>query len=133
MKEQSPPRRPSRAIRRQLLVGSLGLGLLILLAGASLVWQVNRLDRAVAEFQAASERATAATVIQRDSAELSATITRLLPVENAAAFEDAVSGVLDQVRQGLRDLTGVMGGDQSHCQDHDQPGGMPPERLAGHG
>jgi GAF domain-containing protein/CheY-like chemotaxis protein/HAMP domain-containing protein len=120
MREPTPPRRSSRAIRRQLVLGSLGLGLLLILAGGILFWQVNRLNQAVAEFQSASERATTATVIQRDSAELGATITRLLPAEgaqtsaegvgNADAFEAAVTGVLDKMRTGLDDLTGAMSG-----------------------
>ncbi len=94
MSEISPQVQPRRSIRRLLIVGSTGVSLLMLLAGSVLLWQVNRLSIAAAAFQQANAQAKAALKAQQASTDLIATVSQLLPLEDAEIFEAELSDVL---------------------------------------
>ena len=107
MPEFSSRDRPRRTIRQQLLLGNIAITALLLLAGGILIWQVNRLAQAAGIFQVASNRAKIALEIHQDSTQLIATISRLLPLEEAAAFETEVTTALDALRESSADLTAI--------------------------
>lgn len=99
---------PRRNIRQRLILGNLAIALLLILAGLIVVWQVDRLDSAVNDQQAARNRATAAFNVRQDSTQLMATISRLLPLEDSAAFEEQVGRDLEALKashSNLADLT----------------------------
>jgi GAF domain-containing protein len=99
---------PRRSIRQRLILGNIAIALLLILAGLIVVWQVDRLNLAVNDQQAARNRATAAFNVRQDSTQLMATISRLLPLEDSAAFEDQVGRDLEALKashSALADLT----------------------------
>ena len=101
-------KRPRLTIRQRLVWGGIGIGALVWLAGGIVIWQVNRLTDAVGVLQQAQQRAAAALEVRRNSADLIAVVSRLLPIEDAAAFESQVTPILDVLRYsnaGLAALT----------------------------
>lgn len=91
-------------IRQRLVWGGISIGALVLLAGGIVIWQVNRLTDAVAVLQQAQQRAAAALEVRRYSTDLIAVISRLLPIEDAVAFETQVAPTLDALRYSNADL-----------------------------
>ncbi len=97
--EFSAPDRPRRTIRQRLVWGNIVICLLLLLAGSIAIWQINRLTDAVGVLQVARERATTALKVHQNSTQLIAIISRLLPVEDAVAFETEVAEALDVLKE----------------------------------
>ncbi|MCB8966410.1 MAG: GAF domain-containing protein [Ardenticatenaceae bacterium] len=100
-------RSPNRTIRQRLMVGNFVLGLLLLLAGLIVIWQVNRLATAVASLQQASARVTTALEVRQDSTYLIAIVSQLLPTEDAILFENDVAGALNTLRNSYEDLSAL--------------------------
>jgi len=98
---------PRRSIRQRLILGNIAIALLLILAGLIVVWQVDRLNSAVNDQQAARNRATAAFNVRQDSTQLMATINRLLPLEDSAAFEEQVGRDLEALKASHSDLAGL--------------------------
>ena len=101
-------KRSRLTIRQRLVWGGVGIGALVLLAGGIVIWQVNRLTDAAGVLQQAQQRAVAALEVRRYSADLIAVISRLLPVQDAAAFETQVATILDVMRVSNADLAALM-------------------------
>jgi len=101
-------KRSRLTIRQRLVWGGVGIGALVLLAGGIVIWQVNRLTDAAGVLQQAQQRAVAALEVRRYSADLIAVISRLLPVQDAAAFETQVAPILDVLRVSNADLAALM-------------------------
>ncbi len=97
-------RRPQRTIRQQFIWSNVTIGVLILLAGGIVTWQVNRLVSAVSVLQVAREGAVVAFDVRQNSTQLISTINRLLPVEDAATFETDVSTTLAALRKSYVQL-----------------------------
>jgi GAF domain-containing protein len=95
---------PRRSIRQRLVLGNTAIALLLILAGLIVVWQVDRLNSAVNDLQTARDRATAALNVRQDSTQLMATISRLLPLEDSAAFQEQVGRDLDSLKASHLDL-----------------------------
>ncbi|MBN2556029.1 MAG: GAF domain-containing protein [Anaerolineales bacterium] len=94
----SAPFRSSRRIRQQLLFGNLVIALLLLLAMAILVNQVQRLGQASQILEVSNARAQAAFEIEQSSSMLTENINRLVAVEDASAFEQEVNTALEELR-----------------------------------
>ncbi len=107
MAEFTSPGPARRAIRQRLIWGDIAIGLLLLLASGIVIWQVNNLTDAVGTLQVAGERAITALEVRRDSTDLIAAISRLLPVEDAAAFQTQVATTLDALKQSHADLVAL--------------------------
>ncbi len=104
MADDTSTARPRRTIRQRIIQGNIIIGLLLVVAGAIAIWQVNRLTAAVRVLQIARERAVVASQVRQDSTDLIAAIGRLLPVEDEAAFEAEVGTTLDALRESSTHL-----------------------------
>jgi len=101
------PDRPRRTIRRRILPRGFALAFLFLLAGAISMWQVNRLADAVDVLQVARERAVAAFEVRQYSTTLIAAVGRLLPAEDALAFNAEVGAALGALRTSHAELAAL--------------------------
>jgi GAF domain-containing protein/HAMP domain-containing protein len=95
---------PRRTIRQRIIQGNIIIGVLLVVAGIIAIWQVNRLAAAVRVLQVARERAVVASQVRQDSTDLIAAIGRLLPVEEAGAFEAEVGTAVDALRESSTKL-----------------------------
>jgi len=98
------PLRRARRIRQQLLTGNLVIGILLLLASLILVGQVRRLTQAAQVLEVSSARAKTAFEIEMYSSMLTEEINQLVAVEDASAFEEAVSTALEELRPRSAEL-----------------------------
>jgi PAS domain S-box-containing protein len=96
--------RPRYTIRQQFVWLSIVIGILILLAGSIVVWQVNQLASAVNDLRVARELATSALGVRQDSTHLIATVNRLLPVEHSDLFEAGVTDSLEELQESYANL-----------------------------
>lgn len=110
--QRIPPRSSSGTIRRRIIVGNGIVGFLLLLAGLISVWQVARLATAVEDLQRVARNVAAVSEVRHQSLTVYATVNRLLPGEDAAAFGLQVGDALAelsasqaQMRVQLADVT----------------------------
>lgn len=96
--------RPQTSLRRRILFGNALLALLLLVAGGIVVVQVERLVSAVQTLEEARVHVDAAVNIRQETTDLLATVTRLLPDEDADAFSSEVSARLEALRASQQEL-----------------------------
>ncbi len=97
-------RQSQNTIRRQLVWGNVGIAVLIFFTGVILLWQINRLNNAVHLLQLTQARALAALEVSQNSTQLLATVSRVLPLEDADLFQNDVSVVLNDLQKSYTDL-----------------------------
>jgi GAF domain-containing protein/HAMP domain-containing protein len=93
------PKPTPRTLRQQLVRQNVAIAILLLLAAATIVWQVNRLAAAAAVLQQSSQRVTVVLDVRQDSTALIAAVSRLLPLEDSTLFSGEVSAMLDALRE----------------------------------
>lgn len=91
-------------IRQQLTIGNIVIMLLLLFAGVMLFWQINVLINAINVLQISQSRALSALEVKQASTQVSATINRLLPLEDSELFQKELSADL----QNLRDASSTL-------------------------
>lgn len=101
-------RLPGRSLRRQILAGNILIGALLLVAAVIVALQVGRLVSAVDTLQEARRHVDAAVAVRQQTTGLLASVTSLLPDEDAEQFADEVSQGLDSLRASRAQLLSVV-------------------------
>ncbi|MFQ5398649.1 MAG: GAF domain-containing protein [Anaerolineae bacterium] len=96
-----------RTIRQRIILGNLMIGLLVLLAAAVALWQFSRLLQAVDVLNQASDRVAVVMEVRQQSTSTLATVSRLLPAEDADAFTANVGASVELLRKGYNDLAAI--------------------------
>ncbi len=97
-------RRPRGSLRRRILAGNAVIALFLLLAAALVAWQVRELVLAVNTLEEARVQVDAAVVVRQRATDLLASVTRLLPDEDAVAFSSEVAARLDRLRESRQQM-----------------------------
>ena len=97
-------RRPQRSLRRRILSGNAVIAVLLLITGSIVALQVRQLVAAVHTLEDARLHVDAATSVRQQTTDLLATVTRLLPEEDAEEFSAEVASRLEALRASQQDM-----------------------------
>jgi len=92
-----------------LIWGFTFISISLLLAGGIAIWQFTRLGQAISILDEETERATVALEVAQASANLIATVNRVLPAEDPALFETVVGSALEALRERHAELVALAG------------------------
>lgn len=102
--------RPQGSLRRRILFGNAVIALLLLVAGGIVAVQVGRLVGAIQTLQDARVHVDAAVDVRHQTTDLLATVTRLLPDENAEEFSSEVSSRLEALKASQQEMLAITEG-----------------------
>lgn len=96
--------RPQPSLRRRIMFGNGVIALLLIVAGAIVAVQVGRLVGAVQTLEEVRVQVDAAVDVRQQTTDLLATVTRLLPEENAEQFSGEVSSRLEALKASQQEM-----------------------------
>lgn len=96
--------KPEGSLRRRILFGNALIAVLLLVAGGLVIVQVGRLVNAVRTLEEARVHVDAAVEVRHQTTELLATVTRLLPDENAEQFSSEVFAKLETLKASQQEM-----------------------------
>lgn len=96
--------RPRSRIRTRIFMSNIAAVVLVAVAGILVLWQVNRLLRAVDTLQAANERVELVSEVRFHTMHLYAAVSQYLPLQDPELFTDEVGRAVVELEASQQDL-----------------------------